>query len=66
MVGYDGFKHREGTKIHVIVDGGSKPIALAISPGNTYDSKMFNHLYDEMERKPERIYGDSAYDVDKG
>jgi hypothetical protein len=26
MVGYDGFKHREGTKIHVIVDGGSKPI----------------------------------------
>jgi hypothetical protein len=27
-VGYDGFKHRKGTKIHVIVDEGSKPIAV--------------------------------------
>jgi len=51
-----------GTKIHVIVDGGSKPIAVAISPGNTHDSQIFNNLYDKMERKPERIYGDSAYD----
>jgi transposase len=41
-VGYDGFKHRKGTKIHVIVDEESKPIAVAISPGNIHDSKMFN------------------------
>jgi len=33
------------------------------SPGNTHDSKMFNRLYDKMERKPGRIYGDSAYDT---
>jgi len=26
---------------------------------------MFNNLYDKMERKPERIYGDSAYDTDE-
>jgi len=41
-IGYDGFKHRKGTKVHVIVDEGSKPIAVAISPGNIHDSKMFN------------------------
>jgi hypothetical protein len=28
--------------MHVIVDEGLKPIAVAISPGNTHDSKMFN------------------------
>ena len=51
-MGYDGFKHRRGTKIHVIVDGGSKP--TAISPGNMHNSKMFNNLYDKMERKPKK------------
>jgi len=35
-------------KIHVIVDEGSKPIAVAISLGNTHNSKMFN-LYDKMK-----------------
>jgi len=25
---------------------------------------MFNNLYDKVRRKPERIYGDSAYDTD--
>jgi len=49
--------------IHVIVDGGSKPIVVAISSGSTRDSKMFNNLYDKMKRKPKRIYGDSAYDT---
>jgi transposase len=46
-------------------DDGSKPIAVAFSPGNTHDSKMFNHLYYKMKHKPERIYGDSACDVDE-
>jgi len=36
-------------KIHVIVDEGSKPIAVAISPGNIHDSKMFNPVYDKMK-----------------
>jgi transposase len=31
-----------GTRIHVIVDEESKPIAVALSPGNIHDSKMFN------------------------
>jgi len=54
-VGYDGFKHRMGMKIHAVVDEESKPIAVALSPGNTHDSKMFNNLYDKMKHK--RIYG---------
>jgi hypothetical protein len=37
--------------------------AIALSSGNTHDSKMFNKLYDKMERKPRRFYGDSAYDT---
>jgi hypothetical protein len=49
-------------KIHVIVDEGLKPISVAISPGNTHDSKMFN-LYDKMKSKPEGFYGDSAYNT---
>jgi len=40
-------------KIHVIVDEGSKPISVALSPGNTHDSKMFNPVYDKMKSKPE-------------
>jgi transposase len=28
--------------MHVIVDEESKPISVAISPGNIHDSKMFN------------------------
>jgi len=48
-----------------MVDEGSKPIAVALSPGSTHDSKMFNHLYDKRRRKPGRIYGGSAYDTDE-
>jgi hypothetical protein len=30
VVGYDGFKHRKGTKIHAVVDPSSKPIYFTI------------------------------------
>jgi hypothetical protein len=49
-------QHRKGTKIHVIVDEGSKPIAVALSPGNTHDSKMFN-LYDKMKVSLKSLWG---------
>ena len=49
--------------MHVIVDEGSKPISVAISPGNTHDSKMFNPVYNKMKNKPEEFYGDAAYDT---
>ena len=47
--------------IHVVVDEGLKSIALAISSGNIYNSKMFNKLYDKIKSK--RIYENSAYDT---
>ena len=43
-------------KIHVIVDEGSKPIAVALSPGNTHNSKMFN-LYDKMKVSMKSLWG---------
>jgi hypothetical protein len=30
LVGYDGFKHRKGTKIHAVVDPLSKPLYFTI------------------------------------
>jgi len=65
MIGYDGFKHRMGTKVHVALDEGSKPIAITLSPGNTHDSKVFKELYEKIEPKPVRLYADSAYDTDE-
>jgi transposase len=64
-LGYDGFKHRKGTKIHAIVDEYSKPIAVAISPRNTHDSKIFNTIYTKMKNRPDKLYGDSAYDTEE-
>ncbi|MGC9164296.1 MAG: transposase [Thermoprotei archaeon] len=64
-VGYDGFKHRKGTKVHVMVDEDSKPLAVVISPGNTHDSRMFDEVYGRLRDRPLRLYGDSAYDTDE-
>jgi transposase len=64
MIGYDGFKHRKGTKVHVAVDEEAKPIALTLSPGNTHDSKASNGLYDKVNPKPVRLYADSADGVE--
>jgi hypothetical protein len=33
-VGYDGFKHRKETKMHVCVDRDSMPLSIIIGPGN--------------------------------
>ena len=43
----------------------NKPIAVAISPGNIHDSKMFNELFSRLRDEPIRLYGDSAYDADE-
>jgi hypothetical protein len=38
-VGYDGFKHRYWTKIHVCVDRDSMPLSIIVGPGNEHDSR---------------------------
>jgi transposase len=60
-VGYDGFKHRKGSEIHVVVDGDSMPLSIVIGPGNEHDSKR---LVEGIDGKPGQLYADSAYDTE--
>ena len=64
MIGYDGFKHRKGSKIHVCVDEDSMPLNFTIGPGNEHDSKRLMELMDCLEEKPRELYADSAYDTE--
>lgn len=64
MIGYDGFKHRRGSKIHVCVDEHSMPLSIALGPGNEHDSKRIDELLDGLEGAPKELYADSAYDTE--
>jgi transposase len=63
-VGYDGFKHRKGTKIHVCVDRDSMPLSIIIGPGNEHDSRRLLELVGDLDWKPEQLYADAAYDTE--
>jgi transposase len=63
-VGYDGFKHRKGTKIHVCVDRDSMPLSIIIGPGNEHDSKKLLELVGDLDWRPEQLYADAAYDTE--
>jgi IS5 family transposase len=63
-VGYDGFKHRNGTKIHVCVDSDSMPLSIAIGPGNEHDSRRLQELVDGLSGRPRELYADAAYDTE--
>jgi hypothetical protein len=39
LIGYDGFKHGKGSKIHVVVDEDSIPLNFTIGSGNEHDSR---------------------------
>jgi|GEM_PF-3861122 len=59
LVGYDGFKHEKGSKIHVVVDGDSMLLSIAIEPRSEHDSKRLIELIGGSWRKL-RIYGDRS------
>jgi transposase len=63
-VGYDGFKHRKGTKIHVCVDRDSMPLSIIIGPGNEHDSRRLLELVGDLYWKPEQLYAHAAYDTE--
>jgi transposase len=63
-VGYDGFKHRKGTKIHVCVNRDSMPLSIIIGPGNEHDSRRLLELVGDLDWKPEQLYADAAYDTE--
>jgi hypothetical protein len=55
-----GYVHRKKTNVHVIVDEGSRSIAITVSL-RTPMTQMFT---EKTRHKSEGVYGDSAYDVD--
>ncbi|MEM2668244.1 MAG: transposase, partial [Candidatus Methanomethylicaceae archaeon] len=65
MIGYDGFKHKKGSKIHVCVDEDSMPLSISLGPANEHDSKMLIPLVLKLKNKPNEIYADSMYDNNK-
>jgi hypothetical protein len=48
-VGYDGFKHRKGTKIHACVNRDSMPLNIIVGAGNEHDSKKIVELVEGLE-----------------
>jgi transposase len=64
LIGYDGFKHKKGLKIHVCVDKDSMPLNFTIGPGSEHDSKRLMELMECLEKKPKELYADSAYDTE--
>jgi transposase len=64
VVGYDGFKHRKGTKIHAVVDQSSMPLYFTVGPGNEHDSRRLQELVDGLSGRPRELYADAAYDTE--
>jgi transposase len=58
------FKHREGSKIHAVVDASSMPLYLTVGPGNEHDSWRLLELVNGLYGRPEEFYPDSAYDTE--
>ncbi|ALE04634.1 transposase [Arthrobacter sp. ERGS1:01] len=59
------------TKIHALVDGNGRPLALLVAPGQGGDAPMFPHLMDHLSinragpgrprTRPDRVRADKAY-----
>jgi hypothetical protein len=59
LVGFDGFKHRKGTKINVCVDRDSMSLRIVIGPGNEHDSERLLELVGDLDWRPGQLYADS-------
>ncbi|MEM2168690.1 MAG: transposase [Candidatus Bathyarchaeia archaeon] len=72
IVGYDGYKHIKGTKIHALVSSEALPLSVQAGPGDEHNSKYFIKLLEDVRVKhgggrlrsrPKEVTGDSAYDA---
>ena len=69
MVGFDGHKRVQGTKIHAAVAEGSLPVAVAISPANVHEGTRLIPLMESVSietghrprRRPRTLYADTGY-----
>lgn len=58
------------TKIHIICEGEGQPLSIALSPGQTHETQLFDELWDKTEIsdptlrhlvQPDALAGDKAY-----
>jgi transposase len=69
MVGFDGHKRIEGTKIHAVVAEGSLPVVVTISPANIHEGTRLISLMESIaietgrrqRRRPKTVYADTKY-----
>src|SRR5689334_9414571 len=69
MVGFDGHKRIEGTKIHAVVAEGSLPVVVTISPANIHEGTRLISLMESISietgrrqrRRPKTVYADTKY-----
>jgi Transposase DDE domain len=62
---------KQGSKLHLAVEGGGLPLSVLVTGANTNGSTMFEALLDDIpavrapagrRRRPEKVHGDKAYD----
>jgi transposase len=62
---------KQGSKLHLAVEGGGLPLSVLVTGANTNDSTMFEALLDDLpavrtpagrRRRPEKVHADKAYD----
>ncbi len=69
MVGFDGHKRIEGTKIHAAVAEGSLPVAVTISAANIHEGTRLISLLESISietgrrqrKRPKTVYADTKY-----
>jgi len=56
--------HREGTKIHALVNESGLPIRLHLTPGQDHDAPVCRVLLDQLQ-PGQSVLADKAYDADR-
>jgi len=58
-------KRGKGTKLMVVGDGKSIPLAVSLASASPHEVKVIDKTIDQLGKKPERLIGDKAYDSDE-
>ncbi len=66
---------KQGSKRHLVSDGGGDPLAIVLTAANVHDSAVFKKLIDSVEpikrpkgrprKRPNKLHADKAYDARK-
>ena len=70
-IGYDGFRHIRGTKLHAAIDAGGMPVALAAGPANRHESTRLVDVIEgargmtgDASVEVRSVHADRGYDTD--